>query len=192
MKRPWTIPFTTTCHLVTVESLVQCSSPIAYINATSFNAHAEESGTYLTQIPLSFPFLCSPPASRLIRRRVPCAGHLMTPRRLWLNKVPTQCDVVIEFSGRSTFYSVKLNFIIITSFLCPIRQPPHPRRFSNFSWASLGRVHQRDWAYPCSFGPRTARDWRGSTWRHRLMCKCGKDSFFPVGTALLSKAVFSF
>ncbi|CAG9798588.1 unnamed protein product [Chironomus riparius] len=36
-------------------------------------------------------------ASRLIRRRVPAAGHLMTPKRLWLNKIPTQCDVVIEF-----------------------------------------------------------------------------------------------
>lgn len=23
----------------------------------------------------------------------------MTPRRLWLNKIPTQCDVVIEFPG---------------------------------------------------------------------------------------------
>lgn len=33
----------------------------------------------------------------MIRRKVPCAGHLMTPRRLWLNKIPTQCDVVIEF-----------------------------------------------------------------------------------------------
>lgn len=40
-------------------------------------------------------------ASRLIRRRVPAAGHLMTPRRLWLNKIPTQCDVVIEFPGES-------------------------------------------------------------------------------------------
>ena len=38
-------------------------------------------------------------ASRLIRRRVPAAGHLMTPRRLWLNKIPTQCDVVVEFPG---------------------------------------------------------------------------------------------
>ncbi|XP_026468140.1 anoctamin-8 [Ctenocephalides felis] len=38
-------------------------------------------------------------ASRLLRRRVPCTGYLMTPRRLWLNKIPTQqCDVVIEFS----------------------------------------------------------------------------------------------
>lgn len=25
----------------------------------------------------------------------------MTPRRLWLNKIPTQCDVVIEFPGKS-------------------------------------------------------------------------------------------
>ncbi|XP_041776644.1 anoctamin-8 isoform X4 [Anopheles merus] len=41
---------------------------------------------------------CVENASRLIRRRVPCAGHLMTPRRLWLNKIPTQCDVVIEFT----------------------------------------------------------------------------------------------
>lgn len=38
-------------------------------------------------------------ASRQIRRRVPYAGHLMTPRRLWLNKIPTLCDVVIEFPG---------------------------------------------------------------------------------------------
>jgi len=37
------------------------------------------------------------PASRQLRRKVPYAGHLMTPRRLWLNKIPTQCDVVIEF-----------------------------------------------------------------------------------------------
>jgi hypothetical protein len=44
-------------------------------------------------------------ASRLIRRRVPAAGHLMTPRRLWLNKIPTQCDVVIEFPGR-VFYLI--------------------------------------------------------------------------------------
>ncbi|XP_043861631.1 uncharacterized protein LOC120443822 isoform X2 [Drosophila santomea] len=35
--------------------------------------------------------------SRQLRRKVPYAGHLMTPRRLWLNKIPTQCDVVIEF-----------------------------------------------------------------------------------------------
>lgn len=40
-------------------------------------------------------------ASRLIRRRVPAAGHLMTPKRLWLNKIPTQCDVVIEFPGKN-------------------------------------------------------------------------------------------
>ncbi|XP_031619035.1 anoctamin-8 isoform X2 [Contarinia nasturtii] len=38
-------------------------------------------------------------ASRQIRRRLPYAGHLMTPRRLWLNKIPTLCDVVIEFPG---------------------------------------------------------------------------------------------
>ncbi|KAJ6649241.1 Anoctamin-8, partial [Pseudolycoriella hygida] len=36
-------------------------------------------------------------ASRQLRRRVPYAGHLMTPKRLWLNKIPTLCDVVIEF-----------------------------------------------------------------------------------------------
>ncbi|CAD6997584.1 unnamed protein product, partial [Ceratitis capitata] len=35
--------------------------------------------------------------SRQLRRKVPYAGHLMTPRRLWLNKIPTLCDVVIEF-----------------------------------------------------------------------------------------------
>lgn len=46
--------------------------------------------------------ICS--ASRQIRRRVPYAGHLMTPRRLWLNKIPTLCDVVIEFPGKKTIF----------------------------------------------------------------------------------------
>ncbi|XP_011313522.1 anoctamin-8 isoform X6 [Fopius arisanus] len=37
-------------------------------------------------------------ASRLLRRKIPCTGHLMTPRRLWIQKVPTQeCDVVVMF-----------------------------------------------------------------------------------------------
>lgn len=27
----------------------------------------------------------------------------MTPKRLWLNKIPTQCDVVIEFPGKNFF-----------------------------------------------------------------------------------------
>ncbi|XP_033175254.1 anoctamin-8 isoform X2 [Bombus impatiens] len=42
-------------------------------------------------------------ASRLLRRKIPCTGHLMTPRRLWIQKVPTQeCDVVMMFpSGAS-------------------------------------------------------------------------------------------
>ncbi|XP_076169596.1 anoctamin 8 white walker isoform X6 [Ptiloglossa arizonensis] len=42
-------------------------------------------------------------ASRLLRRKIPCTGHLMTPRRLWIQKVPTQeCDVVMMFpSGTS-------------------------------------------------------------------------------------------
>lgn len=52
---------------------------------------------------LFLAFYFSSPASRLIRRRVPCAGHLMTPRRLWLNKIPTQCDVVIEFPGKYNY-----------------------------------------------------------------------------------------
>jgi hypothetical protein len=34
---------------------------------------------------------------------VPAAGHLMTPKRLWLNKIPTQCDVVIEFPGKEQY-----------------------------------------------------------------------------------------
>lgn len=56
-------------------------------------------------------------ASRQIRRRVPYAGHLMSPRRLWLNKIPTLCDVVIEFPGNflenycvKPIYSLKLYF----------------------------------------------------------------------------------
>ncbi|XP_063222140.1 anoctamin-8 [Bacillus rossius redtenbacheri] len=34
----------------------------------------------------------------LLRRKIPCTGHLMTPRRLWMQTVPTQeCDVVLMF-----------------------------------------------------------------------------------------------
>ncbi|XP_011503511.1 PREDICTED: anoctamin-8-like [Ceratosolen solmsi marchali] len=41
-------------------------------------------------------------ASRLLRRKIPCTGHLMTPRRLWIQKVPTQeCDVVMTFPSGS-------------------------------------------------------------------------------------------
>lgn len=56
-------------------------------------------------------------ASRQIRRRVPYAGHLITPRRLWLNKIPTLCDVVIEFPG---YYYSQLKTIskLICSHLC--------------------------------------------------------------------------
>lgn len=30
------------------------------------------------------------PASRMLRRKIPQTGHLMTPRRLWIQTVPTQ------------------------------------------------------------------------------------------------------
>ncbi|KAF4530758.1 hypothetical protein B566_EDAN007980 [Ephemera danica] len=37
-------------------------------------------------------------ASKLLRQKIPCSGHLMTPRRLWIQSVPTQdCDVVLMF-----------------------------------------------------------------------------------------------
>ncbi|XP_047117535.1 anoctamin-8 [Schistocerca piceifrons] len=37
-------------------------------------------------------------ASLLLRRKIPCTGHLMTPRRLWIQTIPTQeCDVVLMF-----------------------------------------------------------------------------------------------
>lgn len=38
-------------------------------------------------------------ASRLLKRKIPCAGHLLAPKRLWLRRVATpNCDVVIVFS----------------------------------------------------------------------------------------------
>ncbi|KAJ8678448.1 hypothetical protein QAD02_014235, partial [Eretmocerus hayati] len=41
--------------------------------------------------------------SRLLRRKIPCTGHLMTPRRLWIQKIPTQeCDVVMMFPNKSS------------------------------------------------------------------------------------------
>ncbi|XP_014250466.1 anoctamin-8 [Cimex lectularius] len=37
-------------------------------------------------------------ASKLLRRKIPCTGHFMTPRKLWIQTVPTrECDVVIMF-----------------------------------------------------------------------------------------------
>ncbi|XP_071448852.1 anoctamin-10 [Hetaerina americana] len=37
-------------------------------------------------------------ASKLLRRKIPCSGHFMTSRRLWLQSVPTQdSDVVLTF-----------------------------------------------------------------------------------------------
>lgn len=39
-------------------------------------------------------------ASQLLKRKIPCAGHLLAPRRLWLRRVATpNCDVVIVFNG---------------------------------------------------------------------------------------------
>ncbi|XP_054289963.1 anoctamin-8-like isoform X2 [Macrosteles quadrilineatus] len=44
-------------------------------------------------------------ASRMLRRKIPCTGHLMTPRRLWIQTIPThECDVVLMFpSGAQDF-----------------------------------------------------------------------------------------
>ncbi|XP_067003783.2 anoctamin-10 [Anabrus simplex] len=44
-------------------------------------------------------------ASLMLRRKIPCTGHLMTPRRLWIQTIPTQeCDVVLMFpSGAQDF-----------------------------------------------------------------------------------------
>ncbi|GBP00831.1 hypothetical protein EVAR_91211_1 [Eumeta japonica] len=55
------------------------------LDITHYGAYAGETGELLQE------------DFRQLRRKVPYAGHLMTPRRLWLNKIPTQCDVVIEF-----------------------------------------------------------------------------------------------
>ena len=52
---------------------------------------------------------------------MPAAGHFMTPRRLWLNKIPTQCDVVLEFPGKFIYYLIivkknnwlKLNWFVL-------------------------------------------------------------------------------
>ena len=48
----------------------------------------------------------------------------MTPKRLWLNKIPTQCDVVIEFPGKNlcAFTNVqhmKLNMMNNCNVLLP-------------------------------------------------------------------------
>lgn len=37
-------------------------------------------------------------ASEMIKRKIPCAGHFLAPKRLWLRRVSTpNCDVVIVF-----------------------------------------------------------------------------------------------
>lgn len=37
-------------------------------------------------------------ASRLLRRKIPCTGHLMTPRRLWIQTIPTQVRMVLSIT----------------------------------------------------------------------------------------------
>ncbi|KAL0278801.1 UNVERIFIED_CONTAM: hypothetical protein PYX00_000506 [Menopon gallinae] len=37
-------------------------------------------------------------ASKLLRKKIPCTGLLMTPRKLWIQMIPTrECDVVVMF-----------------------------------------------------------------------------------------------
>ena len=37
-------------------------------------------------------------ASELIKKKIPCAGHFLAPKRLWLKRVSTpNCDVVVVF-----------------------------------------------------------------------------------------------
>ncbi|XP_069166771.1 anoctamin-10 isoform X3 [Procambarus clarkii] len=39
-------------------------------------------------------------ASRLLRRKIPQSGHLMLPKRMWMQTVPTQdCEVVVVMAG---------------------------------------------------------------------------------------------
>lgn len=43
-------------------------------------------------------YLCAILASALLKKKIPCAGHLLAPKRLWLKRVSTpNCDVVIVF-----------------------------------------------------------------------------------------------
>ncbi|KAG0713299.1 Anoctamin-8 [Chionoecetes opilio] len=46
-------------------------------------------------------FFFSPSAaSRLLRRKIPQSGHLMLPKRMWMQTVPTQdCEVVVVMAG---------------------------------------------------------------------------------------------
>ncbi|KAK6643522.1 hypothetical protein RUM43_005032 [Polyplax serrata] len=42
-------------------------------------------------------------ASKLLRKKIPCTGHLMTPRKLWIQMVPTrECDVVLMFPSSTS------------------------------------------------------------------------------------------
>jgi anoctamin-8 len=38
------------------------------------------------------------PASELLKKKIPCAGHFLAPKRLWLKRISTpNCDVVVVF-----------------------------------------------------------------------------------------------
>lgn len=59
-------------------------------------------------------------ASRLLRRKIPCTGHLMTPRRLWIQKVPTQVLVNNFISINNTaiqldVYCALINYVAFVS-----------------------------------------------------------------------------
>lgn len=39
-------------------------------------------------------------ASELLKRKIPCAGYFLSPKRLWLKRISTpNCDVVMVFSS---------------------------------------------------------------------------------------------
>ncbi|KAE9536690.1 hypothetical protein AGLY_007092 [Aphis glycines] len=47
-------------------------------------------------------------ASKLIRRKIPRAGHLMTPRHLWIQSIPPKaCDVVLTFTKTTDYKTIE-------------------------------------------------------------------------------------
>lgn len=77
--------------------------------------------------------------TKQFHHHVPYAGHLIKPQKLWLNKIPNECDVVIEFPGN--FRSPYRVFGLALMSIKVSRAHKHPFISGFFAWS---RDHFRE------------------------------------------------
>ncbi|XP_043212911.1 anoctamin-8-like isoform X1 [Amphibalanus amphitrite] len=95
-------------------------------------------------------------AGKMLRRRIPQAGHLMTSKSLWMTEVPTEdCDVLVTFPARTSEETVEWFISRIrqrTDLIVTARQHPADNTYrlyvtattqSLLKWAELTELPKR-------------------------------------------------